>query len=1184
MSHTTPLAGIRPALLFLKATRRERRFIPQYTRKNGEVVQGHYADVIVASDHDDTRVLAGNGSHYQQQAHARLVNQDWFHALPHEHRVNVLLHVATRRQAEASHSAAISQWRAAALNGRNPSPAQWRAFYAVSNERKAELLREVERTGNTSHLDAPPMPASEAAIARAAAAERTDSAPSHPVPRPSETLGSVGLSARTVEKDGHLVLADDSGAPRVFYHGGPATLGGGRLHAGSFFAINRADALGYARQHDGGQVHEANLSLLKPASTTDIVAAARAVGVDFSRVEGMDPAHPEQSAWSLVTDGHTHDAPRVVAKLKEWGFDGAAFDNDFEVSGNRQINSVMAFSGDQIVPVVATPAMPRVVAASMLSPNAGRVASAIQGRALERLASLPARHGEVDVSRIFQQSREVGPTNAPAPNQWVEQDVDLSQLHPMQDEVEASAVRQYVEGAGRTPNSPIKVIRDEAGSLLLMDGHHRASAAILEGRTTIPALVATMTGVGEDADGMAIALYATPSPAQPAAAAAADAGGPRTGDTKTVDGVAYVLRDGRWHRQSEEAPAGAAPSAPPADAPAPTPSGASHEQRSAAMRVVPAPTFHATSESNAGCTRRVAQLQAFAAVGDVDSISNFATSRTRTNYARVADYRDALLAAAQNLTPAQAQAAVSAQIPAAPTLTGANMQNTALLAAQRKINMLRDAAIAANPVAAIQAISTSRGNRYLNAADDYKRALLAHFGVNIAGEAVPAVSAEGPTTSTPRRVIAAREAPAPAAPMPAAGTAEFQRYENRSYRRVPGGAWQFEEYAGGPWHDVRDATMRSRLDRGVDPIIGGGTRAAANGAAGRTPVPDSQNPAIAANPLGLSEAVLGFVPRPNVPLSVRTNQSGVQWPDPRMADLNRRYLAQSTALQQRAREYQAGTYRPPTPEQAAAEAAAAAERQRAEQQAIRRAAAELEARLGNIDAMFRPRSRVGANVSSMSFHNSDAEVRQVLGVTKAQADTLFRTMIADYGAGVSFSVSASISGREASVHYTGSDGTTITRRFTNGQNGLTVYHAYFKAGRTGGGSGKHLFRCSMGVYKALGVTEVGVSANIDVGGYAWARFGYLPRDWGGLRRTIGARLDGLVRSGRPPSEATVQKVRRLLESDSPETLWAIADMRSGERQLGKELLLNTSWGGVMRMSHKPTMLRFAQYVKPEREA
>ncbi|HKU00078.1 MAG TPA: hypothetical protein VJS30_26645 [Paraburkholderia sp.] len=66
------------------------------------MVQGHYTTVNVADEHDHHHVLAGHGAHSQKQAHAALAREDWFHALPHEHQVNVLLEHATGIQQRAS--------------------------------------------------------------------------------------------------------------------------------------------------------------------------------------------------------------------------------------------------------------------------------------------------------------------------------------------------------------------------------------------------------------------------------------------------------------------------------------------------------------------------------------------------------------------------------------------------------------------------------------------------------------------------------------------------------------------------------------------------------------------------------------------------------------------------------------------------------------------------------------------------------------------------------------------------------------------------------------------------------------------------------------------------------------------------------------------------------------------------
>lgn len=771
MSDPHILAGLIRPILFLKATVRRRVFIPTFTRGNGSVVQGHYAMVHVADDHDDARLLSGQGSHSQRQAHARLTREAWYNALPADHRVPVLLKHATGIQDAATQSAALSGWRTRAHAGQNPTNAQWQAYAALPGDRQVAMMRAATSArGNASHLRPPATP----------------------------------------------IVAVSSATP-----------------------------------------------------------AARQVA-----------------------------APRLV--------------------------------------------------------------------------------GAVEVA-----------------------------AHP----------------------------------------------------------------------------------------------------------VAPVNR----------------------------------EDAMAAMAAVPVPVFPDTSDSNRGTTRRAAELRRVALAGDIDAVANYPTSRTRGNYARVDDYRLALLAAAQHLTAAQASEEMRRPIPHPPEITGANMQNTALLAARRKCMMLLAATGEADPVAALMAVATSRGNRYLNAADDYKRVLLAHFGVNIAGVAVAGASPENPPPATQVRP------------------------------RVSGRAGQPAESQS----------------------LSAPVAVPAASPASASPIPDAQNPAVAANPLGLSEEALGFVPRPNVPLSTRTNQAGFRHADPRVMALNRRYLAQNASLQSRARDYQAGNWRPQTPESIAAQRAQEAARQAAEMAAIRAAAAQVEARMGRIEQVFRPRHVVGANIEGMIVLDEPtrASLQTFFQMPAEQVLTLLRGMVADYDTPGKFTMTVnSHNGDGATVKFSKPDGTQITRNFTRSGADLKVYHAYFKAGRTGHGSGKHLFRCSMGVYKALGVTEVGVTANIDVGGYAWARFGYKPRSWSGLQSELRGRLQVLARGdlrlevtteradGRQGRErrhvgaltpAQVARVKAVLDANSATALWALADMRIGERQVGKELLLGTCWSGAMSLNDAAVMRRFTRYVQPE---
>ena len=701
-------------------------------------------------------------------------------------------------------------------------------------------------------------------------------------------------------------------------------------------------------------------------------------------------------------------------------------------------------------------------------------------------------------------------------------------------------------------------------------------------------------------------------PASNSASGAAAMPNPETreGATKTVDGVEYVLRDGRWHRASPDEPVGQATQPTVAldgqnyqrgtdgawrlvigdgddaayhpvrnghiltrleaaerrrsgqAAPVPavavaSPLATPTVDHAAVMAAVPVPDMSHLSDSatNAGTRRRMAQLAAVAAAGDYDAVVNFTTSRSRANYALVADYRDALIdrvsragttaqhaasAIARPVPPApvidEPSAAVVSPVagaaPAAPTITGSNPNNSALIAAQARVRALERASLAADPVPAILAVTTTRHN-YMRQADDYRTALLAHFGHSAGGgELVSSAEvAAAPTAAMARR--RRRPTPAPAA-APSASA----------------------------------------------------------------PVPPSQNPLIAANPHGASEAELGFVPRPNVPLTMRTTSlpPGYRWPHPEMEELNRRYLAQSTTLQTRARDYQAGTWVPDTPQVRAARL----EQARLQAERDRAALAEIERRRASIPDVFRPINTPGNNVTGVTISRGALEAaRAICGInSKVELELFAKTIVADFGADETFSIQVGGLPNSFDVILRGSNGTQIKRTFRKTATGASVYHAFFEAGRTGSGSGRHLFRTSMGLYQQYGIKEVTVTANIDVGGYAWARFGYKASNWPSLQRELKSRLDTLSRgvlavqirdtagntrrwdSVPALTAEQVRKVRQVLENADPRTVWAIADMKVGGRSVGKEMLLGTSWAGVIPLDDASAMERFTNYVTP----
>jgi hypothetical protein len=92
----------------------------------------------------------------------------------------------------------------------------------------------------------------------------------------------------------------------------------------------------------------------------------------------------------------------------------------------------------------------------------------------------------------------------------------------------------------------------------------------------------------------------------------------------------------------------------------------------------------------------------------------------------------------------------------------------------------------------------------------------------------------------------------------------------------------------------------------------------------------------------------------------------------------------------------------------------------------------------------------------------------------------------------------------------------------------SAYSAYFKLNKsaTKHDTGKKLLAGNIDTYKKLGVEQVRVTANIDVGGYAWAKYGYIPTQdaWNSLRTKLESKLTGgsSSASSRPRSDNTIE--------------------------------------------------------------
>jgi 8-oxo-dGTP pyrophosphatase MutT (NUDIX family) len=160
---------------------------------------------------------------------------------------------------------------------------------------------------------------------------------------------------------------------------------------------------------------------------------------------------------------------------------------------------------------------------------------------------------------------------------------------------------------------------------------------------------------------------------------------------------------------------------------------------------------------------------------------------------------------------------------------------------------------------------------------------------------------------------------------------------------------------------------------------------------------------------------------------------------------------------------------------------------------------------------------------------------------------------------------------------------TVSRQFYLGTDNY-AYHAFLQIDRAAQGSGfAEIFNANLfDWYRRSGITKVKVHANIDVGGYTWARQGFDFETVAEARAYLTASADRIrkaLRQAKPPAGLTQQDLLDLQQY--------VADMLAGKiaasapdlaqfgrkpgqtartaKWAGKWLMLGTSWHGVKRL-------------------
>jgi len=154
----------------------------------------------------------------------------------------------------------------------------------------------------------------------------------------------------------------------------------------------------------------------------------------------------------------------------------------------------------------------------------------------------------------------------------------------------------------------------------------------------------------------------------------------------------------------------------------------------------------------------------------------------------------------------------------------------------------------------------------------------------------------------------------------------------------------------------------------------------------------------------------------------------------------------------------------------------------------------------------------------------------------------------------------------------------------------TAEHSFFQLRRQmqGGGAAKGMLSDFLDLYDHAGIETIELDANIDVGGYAWARYGFVPRsqrEWEALRGILQERFAGMADDGllNTWTDEQIDVVSIVLEADAPEAIRAVAALRfptddGNNTPVGKKLLLGRFWKGKLELTHPDTYAVFASYL------
>ncbi len=144
--------------------------------------------------------------------------------------------------------------------------------------------------------------------------------------------------------------------------------------------------------------------------------------------------------------------------------------------------------------------------------------------------------------------------------------------------------------------------------------------------------------------------------------------------------------------------------------------------------------------------------------------------------------------------------------------------------------------------------------------------------------------------------------------------------------------------------------------------------------------------------------------------------------------------------------------------------------------------------------------------------------------------------------------------------------------------GIHTMHETIKAKAVG----KQALANHLATMDSLGIKKMSLEANIDKGGFAWARYGFVPTDPNGLAGQLLKKYTSAVFDSLPKADAShvLGLISRLTMGDA-KAVWEIAALKMtgpGGMGIGDWLLRGTKWQAQLDLTDKVAYKMFKKYV------